>query len=186
MKLFGGGCICLVFYVLICGFIGYQVELMFDICGLVIFNCLFYVYEFYKGLIIGCYIGVFLFNGIGEVVVYVFFNLEDCGLMMVELGIKVYLGMIVGEYICGNDLEVNVLKGKQLINICFVGKDDVVKFIMLIKLILEVVFFYIVDDELVEVILKLICLCKVEFDFYECKCQECVLKKESVQVFRCY
>ena len=37
--------------------------------------------------------------------------------MMIEPGWKVYRGMIVGEHTRGNDLEVNVLKGKKLTNI---------------------------------------------------------------------
>jgi GTP-binding protein len=50
-------------------------------------------------------------------VAYALFNLEDRGPMMIDPGTKVYPGMIIGEHTRGNDLEVNVLKGKQLTNI---------------------------------------------------------------------
>jgi predicted membrane GTPase involved in stress response len=36
-------------------------------------------------------------------------------------------GMIIGEHTRGNDLEVNVLKGKQLTNMRAAGKDEAVQ-----------------------------------------------------------
>ncbi len=39
-------------------------------------------------------------------------------------GVKVYQGMIIGIHSRDNDLEVNVLKGKQLTNIRAAGKDE--------------------------------------------------------------
>ena len=39
----------------------------------------------------------------------------------------VYQGMIIGEHSRGNDLDVNVLKGKQLTNIRAAGKDEAVR-----------------------------------------------------------
>jgi predicted membrane GTPase involved in stress response len=53
----------------------------------------------------------------GEAVAYAMFNLEDRGPMIIEPGDKVYQGMIIGIHTRDNDLEVNVLKGKQLTNI---------------------------------------------------------------------
>ena len=61
--------------------------------------------------------GVLISNDQGEAVAYALWNLEDRGPMMIEPGWKVYRGMIVGEHTRGNDLEVNVLKGKKLTNI---------------------------------------------------------------------
>ena len=43
--------------------------------------------------------------------------------MMISPGAKVYHSMIVGEHTRGNDLEVNVLKGKQLTNVRASGTD---------------------------------------------------------------
>src|SRR5260221_4103477 len=55
------------------------------------------------------------------------FKLEDRGPMMIEPGWKVYKGMIVGEHTRDNDLEINVLKGKQLTNIRTTSKDEAVR-----------------------------------------------------------
>ena len=56
-------------------------------------------------------------NEQGDAVAYAMWKLEDRGPMMIEPGWKVYRGMIVGEHTRDNDLEINVLKGKQLTNI---------------------------------------------------------------------
>ena len=87
----------------------------------------------------------------GAAVAYAMWKLEDRGPMMIEPGAKVYRGMIVGEHTRGNDLEINVIKGKQLTNIRSSGKDDAVRLTPPILLTLEKALAYIEDDELVEV-----------------------------------
>ena len=90
-------------------------------------------------------------NEHGEAVAYAMWNLEDRGPMMIEPGWKVYQGMIVGENTRDNDLEVNVLKGKQLTNIRTTSKDEAVRLTPPIRMTLEKAMAYIEDDELVEV-----------------------------------
>jgi GTP-binding protein len=84
--------------------------------------------------------------------------------MMIEPGTRVYAGMIVGEHTRGNDLEVNVLKGKQLTNIRAAGKDEAVRLTPPIQMTLEKAIAYIGDDELVEVTPRSIRLRKRELD----------------------
>ncbi len=55
------------------------------------------------------------------------FNLQDRGIMMVDHQEKVYEGMIIGEHNRDNDLEVNILKGKQLTNVRASGTDEAVR-----------------------------------------------------------
>ena len=90
---------------------------------------------------------------------------------MIHPGDKVYEGMIVGEHTRGNDLEVNVLKGKQLTNIRSSGKDDAVKLTPPLKMTLEKALSYITDNELVEVTPKSIRLRKRTLDPIERKRQ---------------
>ncbi|WP_068310638.1 translational GTPase TypA [Polycladidibacter hongkongensis] len=151
MRPSGGGRTRLVFHAPTRGLIGYQAELMSDTRGSAIFNRVFHEYAPHKGAIQGRHTGVLLSNGQGDAVAYALFNLEDRGPMMIDPGTKVYQGMIVGEHTRGNDLEVNVLKGKQLTNIRSAGKDDAVKLTTPMKLSLEAALSYIADDELVEV-----------------------------------
>ena len=68
--------------------------------------------------------------------------------------------MIVGEHTRDNDLEINVLKGKQLTNIRAAGKDEAVRLTPPIRMTLEKALAYIDDDELVEVTPKSIRLRK--------------------------
>ena len=68
--------------------------------------------------------------------------------------------MIIGEHSRGNDLEVNVLKGKQLTNIRAAGKDEAVRLTPPRRMTLEQAIAYIEDDELVEVTPKSIRLRK--------------------------
>jgi GTP-binding protein len=60
----------------------------------------------------------------------------------------------------GNDLEVNVLKGKQLTNIRAAGKDEAVRLTPPRKMSLEQAIAYIEEDELVEITPKSIRLRK--------------------------
>ncbi|MEP3277896.1 MAG: translational GTPase TypA [Stappiaceae bacterium] len=164
MKPSGGGRTRLMFHAPTRGLIGYQSELMSDTRGTAIFNRVFHEYAPYKGEIQGRHTGVLLSNGDGESVAYALFNLEDRGPMMIDPGTKVYRGMIIGEHTRGNDLEVNVLKGKQLTNMRASGKDDAVKLTTPMKLSLEAALSYITDDELVEVTPKNIRLRKAILD----------------------
>jgi GTP-binding protein len=84
--------------------------------------------------------------------------------MMIEPGWRVYRGMIVGEHTRENDLEINVLKGKQLTNIRTTSKDEAVRLTPPIKMTLEKALSYIEDDELVEITPKSIRLRKRHLD----------------------
>ncbi|MBW7972685.1 translational GTPase TypA [Bradyrhizobium sp. BR 10289] len=164
MKPSGGNRLRLVFYAPTRGLIGYQGELMTDTKGTAIMNRLFHDYLPYKGPIQGRRNGVLISNDQGEAVAYAMFKLEDRGPMMIEPGWKVYKGMIVGEHTRDNDLEINVLKGKQLTNIRTTSKDEAVRLTPPIRMTLEKALAYIEDDELVEITPKSIRLRKKHLD----------------------
>ncbi|MBJ3774889.1 translational GTPase TypA [Acuticoccus mangrovi] len=151
------------------GLIGYQGELLSDTRGTGIMNRVFLEYVPHKGPIPVRHTGVLISNGDGDAVAYAMFNLEDRGPMFIDPGVKVYRGMIVGEHTRGNDLEVNVLKGKQLTNIRSAGKDDAVKLTPPVRMSLERALSYITDHELVEVTPQNIRLRKVHLDPHERK-----------------
>jgi GTP-binding protein len=164
MKPSGGHRLRLVFYAPTRGLIGYQGELLTDTRGTAIMNRLFHGYAPFKGDIQGRRNGVLISNEQGEAVAYAMFKLEDRGPMMIEPGWKVYRGMIVGEHTRDNDLEINVLKGKQLTNIRTTSKDEAVRLTPPIKMTLEKALAYIEDDELVEITPKSIRLRKKFLD----------------------
>ena len=180
MRPSGGGRVRLVFHAPTRGLIGYQGELLTDTRGTAVMNRLFHDYGAYRGDILGRRNGVLISNDQGEAVAYALWNLEDRGPMMIEPGWKVYRGMIVGEHTRGNDLEVNVLKGKKLTNIRTHSKDEAVRLIPPIQMTLEKALAYINDEELVEVTPKAIRLRKKLLDPNDRKKAERVKEAERV------
>jgi GTP-binding protein len=164
MRPSGGDRLRLVFHAPTRGLIGYQGELLTDTKGTAIMNRLFFEYAPHKGEIQGRRNGVLISNEQGESVAYAMWKLEDRGPMMIEPGCKVYRGMIVGEHTRDNDLEINVLKGKQLTNIRTQSKDEAVRLTPPIRMTLEKALAYIEDDERVEVTPKSIRLRKAILD----------------------
>lgn len=164
MRPSGVGRTRLVFHAPTRGLIGYQGELLSDTRGTAVMNRLFHAYAPHKGEIKGRHTGVLISNGSGESVAFALWNLEDRGPMMIEPGIKVYEGMIVGEHTRGNDLEVNVLKGKKLTNVRASGTDEAVRLTPPIRMTLEKALAYIQEDELVEVTPENIRLRKTHLD----------------------
>jgi GTP-binding protein len=172
MRPSGGGRLRLVFHVPTRGLLGYQSELLTDTRGTAVMNRLFHAYAPYKGEIPGRRNGVLISTDSGEAIAYALWNLEARGPMMIEPGWKVYRGMIVGEHTRGNDLEVNVLKGKKLTNIRTTAKDEAVRLTPPIRMTLEKALAYIEDDELVEVTPQSIRLRKKILDPNERKKEE--------------
>ena len=152
------------FYVPTRSLIGYQPELLSDTRGTAIFNRLFHEYQPYKGALPGRRTGVLISNGTGQSVAFALWNLEDRGPIMIDAGVDIYEGMIIGEHVRENDLEVNALKGKQLTNIRTTSKDEAVRLTTPKKLTLEQSLGYIADDEYVEVTPKSIRLRKIWLD----------------------
>ncbi len=169
MRPSGAGRTRLRFHVPTRGLIGYQPQLLSDTRGTAVMNRIFHAWEPFRGDIPGRRTGVLISNGQGDAVAYALFNLQERGPMMIAPGTRVYPGMIVGEHTRGNDLEVNVLKGKQLSNVRAAGKDDAVLLTPPMKMSLERALSYIADDELVEVTPQSIRLRKAILDPHERK-----------------
>ena len=133
------------------GLIGYQSQFLTDTRGTGVMNRLYHSYGAYKGDIAGRRNGVLISTDKGESVAYAIFNLQDRGTMFIGAGEAVYQGMIVGENSRENDLDINVLKAKQLTNVRASGKDDATILVPPRKMSMEDMMSYIGDDELVEI-----------------------------------
>ena len=133
------------------GLIGYYSEFLTDTKGTGIMNRSFKAYEEHKGEIVERINGALISNSKGVSTAYSIFNLEDRGKMFIKPGEQVYEGMIVGEHNKDNDLEINVVKAKQLSNMRASGKDDAIKCKPPIALTIESAMSYIKEDELVEI-----------------------------------
>jgi GTP-binding protein len=133
------------------GLIGYQSRFLTQTRGTGVLNRVFDSYAPYKGPIEGRRNGALISTDSGVAVAYALFNLQDRGQMFVAPQTAVYRGMIVGEHNRDNDLEINVLKGKQLTNVRASGSDEAVRLVPPRLMSLEDMMAYINEDELLEV-----------------------------------
>ncbi len=169
MRPSGGGKIRIIFHVPSRGLIGYQGEFLTDTRGTGMMNRLFHSYAPYKGDIAGRRNGALISMENGEAVPYAIWNLQDRGIMFIDPGAKIYEGMIVGEHSRDNDLEINLIKNKQLTNIRTTSKDEAIRLVPPLKMTLEQMISYIEYDELVEVTPKSLRLRKIALDSNERK-----------------
>ena len=123
--------------------------------------------------------GVLISNSTGKAVAYALFNLQDRGRMIIEGGVDVYEGQLIGIHNRGNDLTVNPLKAKQLTNIRTVIKDDNVLLAAPNIMSLEQSLEFIQDDELVEVTPESIRIRKLHLKEHERKAAGRASKKQE-------
>ena len=134
------------------GLIGFRSEFLTLTSGS---GLLYHTFDKYgpivQGLHTGRRNGALISIGQGKALPYALFNLQERGKMIIENGIEVYEGMIVGIHSRNNDLVVNPLKGKQLTNVRASGNDEAVTLTTPVQVTLEFALEFINADELVEV-----------------------------------
>ena len=134
------------------GIIGFRTEYLTATAGT---GLMYHVFDHYGPLISAINNqrsnGVLISNGLGKTLAYSLFNLQERGQLLIDPGMEVYEGMIVGIHSRDNDLIVNPLKGKQLTNVRASGKDDNILLTPPIRHSLEQALEFINDDELVEI-----------------------------------
>ena len=133
------------------GLIGYQSKFLTDTRGTGVINRVFNSYKPVKGEITERRAGALISTGDGKAVAYAIWKLQDRGVMFIKHQTSVYQGMVVGEHSRDNDLEINVLKGKQLTNVRASGSDEAVTLVTPRLMSLEEMMTYINSDELLEV-----------------------------------
>ena len=151
MRAAGAGKTRIIFHAPSRGLIGYQNKFLTETRGTGVMNRIFNSYDLYKGDVAGRKNGALISTDTGTAVAYAIFNLQDRGIMFISHQTPVYQGMIVGEHTRDNDLEINVLKGKQLTNVRASGTDEAVKLVTPRVMSLEQMMAYINEDELLEV-----------------------------------
>jgi GTP-binding protein len=169
MRPSGGGKTRITFLVPSRGLIGYQSEFATDTKGTGVINRIFHSYAPYKGELNFRRNGALISNDAGEASAYAMWSLQDRGVLFIKPAQKVYAGMIIGQNSKTGDLEVNVLRGKQLTNIRASGTDEAIRLTPPRELTLEDMITYVDDDELVEVTPKSLRLRKKFLDSNERK-----------------
>jgi GTP-binding protein len=133
------------------GLFGYRSSFLTDTRGEGIMHHRFLEYGAWAGPLAGRPRGVLVADRQGAAVAYALWNLQERATMFVRPGDEVYEGMIVGEHVRPEDLDVNVLRGKKLTNMRTTASDENVQLEAPRELTLELGLEYIEDDELIEV-----------------------------------
>jgi GTP-binding protein len=133
------------------GLFGYRSEFMTDTRGEGILHHNFDSWGSWAGPLRGRTRGVLVADRQGVTVGYALFSLQDRATMFVKPGDAVYAGMVVGENVRQDDMDVNVTKEKKLTNMRTTSSDENIKLEPPRKLTLELALEFIEEDELIEV-----------------------------------
>ncbi|MEL6632779.1 MAG: translational GTPase TypA, partial [Bacteroidota bacterium] len=133
------------------GIIGLRNEILTATAGEAIMSHRFTEFQPFKGEIQKRNNGSLISSHSGQALAYAIDRLQDRGRFFIDPNEQVYEGQILGENARGNDLVVNVIKGKKLTNMRAAGSDDKNRIAPAIKFSLEEALEYIKEDEYVEV-----------------------------------
>ena len=133
------------------GLIGLRNKLLTATAGNAVMTHRFREFGPYKGEIPERNKGSFISMDAGQVTAFALNRLQDRGRFFVDPGAIIYKGQVVGEHSRDNDLEINLIKGKQLTNMRKSGSDEAVKIAPKVDFSLEEAMEYIQADEYLEV-----------------------------------
>jgi GTP-binding protein len=114
----------LIFHAPTRGLMGYTSRFLTLTKGNGVINRVFHSFGKYAGDLEGRRNGALISMASGKAVAFAIFNLQARGEMFVTHNDPVYEGMIVGLASKSGDLEINVMKGKQLTNMRTQGTDE--------------------------------------------------------------
>ncbi|HXZ82518.1 MAG TPA: translational GTPase TypA [Acidimicrobiales bacterium] len=133
------------------GLIGIRGELLTQTHGTAQLHHSFERYEPWRGEIRSRTSGSLVADRPGTATAFAITNLSERGSMFVVPGEEVYEGMIVGESSRGDDIDVNVTKGRKLTNMRTSTADEFVKLPPIRRLTLEQALEHADESECVEV-----------------------------------
>ena len=133
------------------GLFGYRSEFMTDTRGEGILHHTFQDWDGWAGPIKGRTRGVLVADRPGKAVGFALFGLQERATLFVSPGDETYGGMLVGENVRTDDMDVNVSKEKKLTNMRTTASDENIKLEPPRKITLELALEFIDDDELIEV-----------------------------------
>jgi GTP-binding protein len=133
------------------GLIGFRTEFMTETRGTGQLHHVFEGYEPWHGELRTRPTGSLIADRRGLTTQFALLNLQERGVLFVGPGEEVYEGMIVGENVRADDMDVNPTKEKKLSNIRQSTAEELVRLIPKTQLSLEQALEYIREDECVEV-----------------------------------
>ena len=133
------------------GLIGFRGQFLTDTKGEGVMNHSFLEFRPMSGEVEHRKNGALISMETGTAMGYSLFSLQERGILFIDVQVKVYAGMIIGEHSRPNDLDVNPIKGKPQSNVRSSGADEAIKLVPPRKMNLELALEWIENDELVEV-----------------------------------
>ena len=133
------------------GLIGLRNKILTGTSGEAVMTHRFREYLPFKGEMSGVEKGALISSETGQALTFAIDRLQDRGRFFIDPNEQVYKGQVIGENTRDNDLEVNVIKGKQLTNVRASGSDKAASVAPKVKFSLEEAMEYIREDEYLEV-----------------------------------
>ncbi|MDC1221152.1 translational GTPase TypA [Salibacteraceae bacterium] len=133
------------------GLIGLRNKILTSTSGEAVMTHRFEAYRLHKGEMNKVEKGALISSEAGQVTTFAVDRLQDRGRFFVDPSEQIYKGQVVGENTRENDLEVNLIKGKQLTNVRSSGTDKSANVAPKVKFSLEESMEYIREDEYLEV-----------------------------------
>ncbi|MCL6595753.1 MAG: translational GTPase TypA [Firmicutes bacterium] len=164
MRPGGQGSVRLTFDIPARGLIGLREELLTATGGYAQVHHVYLGHAPHRGPIAGRTRGSLIASEDGEVTAYALHALEDRGTFFVLPQTPVYRGMVVGEHVRENDIEVNVCKAKHVTNVRSSTQEQTVRLSPPRLLTLEQGIEFLAPDELLEVTPKSLRVRKAELD----------------------
>ncbi|MFN8015759.1 MAG: translational GTPase TypA [Acidimicrobiia bacterium] len=146
------------------GLIGFKTDFMTETRGSGILHHTAEGWEEYSGEIRARERGSIVSDRQGQTTAYAITLVQERATLFVEPGEITYQGMIVGENSRSEDMDVNIVREKQLTNMRAAGSDHTVKVTPPKLFSLEAALEFIAEDECVEVTPKSIRMRKVILD----------------------
>jgi GTP-binding protein len=119
--------------------------------GTAVINTMFDKYEPLTPLLPKIRNGVLIASEPGVALTFGLENAQGRGITFIDPGTPVYEGMIIGSNTRGDDIEINVAKGKHLTNMRASTADIAIALTPPLKMSLEQYLDFLEDDELLEV-----------------------------------
>jgi GTP-binding protein len=133
------------------GLIGLRNNILTSTSGTAIMTHRFHEFKKHIGIIETRTKGSLTSSEQGSTTSFALNRLQDRGRFFVSPSEIIYKGQVVGEHNRDNDLEVNLIKGKQLTNMRKSGSDDAMKIAPKTEFSLEELMEYIKEDEYLEI-----------------------------------
>jgi GTP-binding protein len=133
------------------GLIGFRTEFLTETRGTGLMHHVFDRWERWAGELRTRITGVLVSDRRGETAQFALMNLQERGTLFVGPGAEVYEGMIVGENVRSDDMDVNVCKEKHLTNMRSSTSEVLVRLVPHRELTLDQAMEFVRDDECVEV-----------------------------------